>query len=627
MSTTQETSNISGYHDKTPIYIDEEILQEAVLEQGLQDQAERIAKKEGIRFNEALRLSLEYRNIQKIDHLWEFSSLTKLNLNNNFIKKIEGLDHLVNLTWLNLSFNNIKKMEGLNGLRKLEVLNLSNNRIALIENMDSLMELTILCIANNKLHQLNNVVYLRKFKKLFTLNIDGNPIPEENNEEKYTLFLAAYFQQLKFLNNIFLNEDIRNRASAKYNLDIEEMNQGELQAQQAAEEKRRQEAILQMHEDAFVEQLNGDYLYNNIIQNDTELSKLHCLPGVDELLEAFERQLTDLCNQLFEVGLTEYKRRDAEVNLFFSRLNADVTDRQRRASEVLADFQMRHKRVGYADVRTSTSTRTAESRRCSFSSQLKNVFIIGWSVLAMSKYLNSQYDAGKKKKVSVKLEPYRQKAWKQLLYWICCRRCIWVLRSSRTVDLQEAPESEKKSKTDVCLQEIKVLCYNLMAVEFQLYSYLEETVRRFDNNISEMTASFSETAQGIYPLHVHAATRRDRTFVHCRELEDSHHQKITQIAVTTLEVVAKGEAEDDLPDDVRMLFLDKNTVMDTLAASHDNHLQTINDRETQLVTRAEAWKVALIKGIEDTELKRNRMRIADLHRYADYLRAQLKELM
>ncbi|XP_077413709.1 dynein regulatory complex subunit 3 isoform X2 [Vanacampus margaritifer] len=526
MSATKETSTISGYHDKA-IYIDEEILQEAVLEQGLKDEAERIVKQEGIRFNQARRLSLEYRNIQKIDHLWKFSSLTKLNLNNNFIKKIEGLDHLVNLTWLNLSFNNIKKIEGLNGLLKLEVLNLSNNRISLIENMDTLMELTILCIANNKLQQLNNVVYLRKFKKLFTLNIDGNPIPEENDEEKYTLFLAAYFQHLKFLNNIFLNEDIRNRASAKYNLDIEEMNQGELQAQQAAEEKRKQEAILQMHEDAFVEQLNGDYLYTNIIQNDTELKKLQCLPGVDDLLEAFEHQLVDFCNQLFEVGLIEYKRRDVEVNSFCSRLSIDVTDNQSRAFKVLADFLMQHKQ--------------------------------------------------------------------------------------RTVDLQEAPEDEKKSKMDICLKEINVLCYNLMAVEFQLYSYLEETIKKFDNNISEMTGSFSETAQGI--------------FVQCRELEDSHHQKVTKIAVTTLEVVAKGEAEDDLPDDVRMLFLDKNTVMDTLAASHDNHLQTINDRETQLVSRAEAWKVALIKGIEDTELKRNRMRIADIHRYADYLRVQLKEFM
>ncbi|XP_061158434.1 dynein regulatory complex subunit 3 isoform X2 [Syngnathus typhle] len=457
MLSSKETSNLSaGYHDKTPIYIDEEILQEAVLEQGLQDQAELIAKQEGILFKEAPRLSLEYRNIQKIDHLWEFSALTKLNLNNNFIKKIEGLDHLVNLTWLN-----------------------------------------------------------------------GNPIPEENNEEKYTLFLAAYFQQLKFLNNVFLNEDIRNRASAKYNLDIEEMNQEELHAQQAAKEKRKQEAILQMHEDSFVEQLNGDYLYKNIIQNDTELKKLQCLPGVDELLEAFEQQLVDLCNQLFEVGLAEYKRRDAEVASFFARLDVDVTDSQSRASKVLADFQTEQKQ--------------------------------------------------------------------------------------RTLDLQQAAKDEKKSKMDIWLEEINVLCYNLMTVEFQLYSYLEETIRKFDNNISEMTGSFSETAQGI--------------FVQCRELEDSHHQKVTQIAVTTLEVVAKGEAEDDLPDDVRMLFLDKNTVMDTLAASHDNHLQTINDRETQLVTRAEAWKVALIKGIEDTELKRNRMRIADIHRHADYLREQLKKLM
>ncbi|XP_057717628.1 dynein regulatory complex subunit 3 [Corythoichthys intestinalis] len=524
---TKESSNISGYHDKNPIYIDEEILQEAVLEQSLTDEAERIAKTEGILFNEARRLSLEYSNIQKIDHLWQFSALTKLNMNNNFIKKIEGLDHLVHLTWLNLSFNNIKKIEGLNCLQKLEVLNLSNNRISRLENMDNLMELTIFCIANNKINQLNNVVYLRKFKKLFTLNIDGNPIPEENNEEKYTLFLAAYFQQLKFLNNIFVNEDIRNRASAKYNLDIEEMNQGELQAQQAAEEKQRREAVLQMHDDAFVEQLNGDYLYNNILQNDTELSKLRYLPGVDELLEEFEKKLVEMCNQLFDVGLVEFKRRDAEVKLFFSRLSTDVGDSQARGSKVLADFQLEHKK--------------------------------------------------------------------------------------RIVDLQEALEDEKKTKMDICLREIDILCYKLMEVEFQLYSYLEETIKKFDNNITEMTGSFSETAQGI--------------FVHCRELEDSHHQKVTKIAVTTLEVVAKGEAEDDLPDDVRMLFLDKNTVMDTLAASHDNHLQTINDRETQMVTRIEAWKLALIKGIEDTELKRNRMRIADIHRYADYLRKQLNELM
>ena len=38
--------------------------------------------------------------------------------------------------------------------------------------------------------------------------------------------------------------------------------------------------------------------------------------------------------------------------------------------------------------------------------------------------------------------------------------------------------------------------------------------------------------------------------------------------------------------------------MDAVAISHDNHLLVINDRETQLITRVDAWKVALIKGVE-----------------------------
>lgn len=41
-----------------------------------------------------------FSDILKIDHLWDFSSLSTLELNNNAIEKIQGLDHLINLTWL-----------------------------------------------------------------------------------------------------------------------------------------------------------------------------------------------------------------------------------------------------------------------------------------------------------------------------------------------------------------------------------------------------------------------------------------------------------------------------------------------------------------------------------------------
>lgn len=37
--------------------------------------------------------------------------------------------------------------------------------------------------------------------------------------------------------------------------------------------------------------------------------------------------------------------------------------------------------------------------------------------------------------------------------------------------------------------------------------------------------------------------------------------------------------------------------MDALATAHNNHLQKINDRETQFVKRANAWKADLIAGV------------------------------
>uniref|UniRef100_A0A7N8X4F2 Dynein regulatory complex subunit 3 n=1 Tax=Mastacembelus armatus TaxID=205130 RepID=A0A7N8X4F2_9TELE len=112
----------------------------------------------------------------------------------------------------------------------------------------------------------------------------------------------------------------------------------------------------------------------------------------------------------------------------------------------------------------------------------------------------------------------------------------------------------------------------------------------------------------------------------CRDLEDNYNQDIKKIAVATLEQVAKDNLENNMSANVRMLFTDKDTVMDALATGHDNHLVKINDRETLLLTRVNAWKVTLMKGIQDKELKRNRMRLSDIYRYMDHLREHLEEL-
>ncbi|XP_035471315.2 dynein regulatory complex subunit 3 isoform X1 [Scophthalmus maximus] len=502
--------------------IDEEILKKAVFEQTLHDQAKSIAKTEGIHFDEVLKIRLEYKHIVKIDHLWDFTSLTRLDLNNNIIERMEGLDSLMNLTWLNLSFNRIEKMEGLESLQRLELLNLSNNRISVIENMDGLEKLSHFFIANNLLEQLDNVLYLRKFKNLFTLNLFGNPVSKEN----YTFFIAAYFPNLTCLDYRLLNDKTKNEAAVKYHYIIEEMRHNELQKQQADDAEQSRKAELQSHTDAFVEFLNGAHLFNSMFNDDPEAETIQSVTGVDHLVRTFEHQMVELCMKLFEIGLAEHKRRQTEVNSFFSGQTRAVTDHQQKASQILAKFEQQHQ--------------------------------------------------------------------------------------ERIVELHQLSDPDKlKVNLSQYNDDISQLCNSLMSLEYQLANQLEDIIEKLDINISDMVSNFTETVQGI--------------FVECRALEDIYNKNIREIADATLKKVATESPEDDMPEEVKMLFSDKDSVMDALVTGHDNHLLKINDRETQLVARVSAWKVSLIKEFQDKELKRNCLCIKDIHRYVGHVRGQLEE--
>uniref|UniRef100_A0A3B4YRV9 Dynein regulatory complex subunit 3 n=1 Tax=Seriola lalandi dorsalis TaxID=1841481 RepID=A0A3B4YRV9_SERLL len=410
-----------NYESKQTL-MDEEVLQKAVAEQT--SKAGKTATAVRIDFDAVPHIRLEYKNIQWIDHLWDFTSLARLDLNNNLIEKIEGLDRLISLTWLDLSFNKIEKIEGLESLQKLELLNLSNNRISVIENMDKLETLSHFLIANNLLGQLDNVLYLRKFKNLFTLNLSGNPVSKEDD---YKFFIAAYFPNLMYLDYRLLSDETKKEASSKYHYVLVKMRHEELQRQQAHAAEQSQKAELQLHKDAFVESLNGSYLFESMFKDDPEAEALHFLVFLDPTL-TFEHQMVDLCMQLFEIGLADHKRRETEVNYFFRGQTRALTDYQQKVSQTLADFEQQHKE--------------------------------------------------------------------------------------------------------------------------------------------------------------------------CRDLEDNYNQNVRKIAVATLEKVAKDDLDDDIPDDVRSLFTDKDSVMDALSTGHDNHLLKINNRETELVTGVNAWKVALIKGVE-----------------------------
>ncbi|KAK6312234.1 hypothetical protein J4Q44_G00178980 [Coregonus suidteri] len=359
----------------------------------------------------------------------------------------------------------------------------------------------------------SDVIYLRKFKNLRTLNLAGNPICKEDH---YKIFVAAYLPELVYLDFRLLDEQTREQAFGKYQYAIEEMRHNEAQERRTMDIRQEQEDELQLHRDAFVELLNGPYLFDSRYADDAEAAKLAYLP---------RSQLVALCVQVFKIGLAQRGRREDEVKSFFDCSREAVDDNQQRAAQITADFEKARRQQ-------ATDTRLLEAQ------------------------LNH------------------------------------------------------------CREEINQLCDSLMTQELQLVDQLEDIIKYFERNISDMVAGLKE-----YILYYLIPT-----FAQCRDLENHHHEKLLEIAVTTLERVAKNELEEDMPDDVRMLFVDKDTVINAVRASHDTHLLKIDNREDELVTRSNSWMSALMKLVQDEEVKRNRKRISEIHNYIDYVRDQLDEM-
>ncbi|XP_054851491.1 dynein regulatory complex subunit 3 [Eublepharis macularius] len=512
------------YDSIEPNVIDEEMLQKAVEEQGPKEEAGQLAKREGINFKDVKELQLDFRNILKIDNLWQFVNLTKLQLDNNIIEKIEALDSLVHLVWLDLSFNNIEVIEGLGALVNLEDLSLFNNRITKIENLDMLQKLQIFSIGNNNIGTLENLVYLRKFKHLRTLNLAGNPVCEN---EMYTMYIAAYLPDLVYLDYRMLEDSTREVAFIKYQYAIEEMKHGETVALAKQEAEAAKQKELEYHKAAYVEYLNGSYLFDSMYTEDPEASKLKYLPGVPEMLDTYKSKFVAICENLFEYGLKQYEKREAEVVLFYECLNEALEDNREQGSKIMADFEEKHLRA---------------------------------------------------------------------------------LEAIQTISETELVESKLGEYND----DITKLSETLMTLEMQLVDQLEEVIKDFERNISDLVSIFIENEQGL--------------MAQCRDLENHHHEKLLEISINTLEKIVKSEFDEEIPDDVRMLFVDKDTIVNAVNASHDIHLLKIDNREDEIITKANSWASTLIQKVHKNEITRNRDRVKEINQFIDYLHNELETM-
>lgn len=514
---------MSGLYDTVePAVIDDHLLKQCVEEQGPTGEAGRIAKKEGINLKDVLELRLDFKNILKIDNVWRCTNLTKLQLDNNIIEKIEGLAALVNLKWLDLSFNNIEVIEDLETLTKLEDLTLFNNRISTICNMDSLTKLHVFSIGNNKLHHLDNLLYLRKFKELNTLNLSGNPFCKE---EQYYTYTIAHLTSLVYLDYRLIDRNKREEAIGLYPDSIDElMHDEEILARKVSEVLKLEEERA-IHREAYVEDLDGPALFQSLFVEDAEASKLAQLPGMSNMLASFEENFTKICVSLFEYGLADSEKRKSEIQLFYAAMHEACETNRNDSIEHIQKFDKMKTKV------------------------LSELITV--------------HDQG-------------------------------VLKG-KLVDLAD---------------EITALWDKLMALEMQLVDQLEESIKEFERNLSDMVVTFVENVQEFINQ--------------LRELEMAHHEKLSEIATVTLEKLQKNELEEEMTEEVKMLLVDKDTVMNAVSSSHDAHTFRIDGKEDDIVTRIHGYVQLLMGTIHNDEIKRNRARVVEINNLLDHYREELE---
>ncbi|KAM6250050.1 dynein regulatory complex subunit 3 isoform 2-T2 [Porphyrio hochstetteri] len=507
-----------SYNSIKPNVIDDEMVQKAVEELWPEDTG-KLAKQEGINFKAVTELQLSFRNILQIDNLWQFENLTKLQLDNNIIKKIEALESLVHLVWLDLSFNNIEVIEGLDTLVKLQDLSLYNNRISRIEHMDTLQELQIFSIGNNNLTTMEDVIYLRRFKNLRTLNLSGNPFCDN---EQYTLFVVAHLPDL-----VYLDFKLMKVAVSKYQDLTELLEHKEAQALAQLEENQAKQRELEYHKAAFVEYLNGSFLFDSMYEEDTEAARLAYLPGVDDLLQAYRKEFVSVCEELFNYGLKEYEKREAKVSNFYKSLQKALTATHQEWQSIILDFKNRNKKR-LDEIHNATSYDIAESKR----------------------------------------DEYKE-------------------------DILQLSEA-------------------LMTLEMLTADQMEELIKDFKRNVAVIASTFIENVKGIVNQ--------------CRDLENCHHEKLLEIYITTLEKSAKNELDEDLPDDVRMLLVDKNTTVNAANMSHGIRLLKINKRECDIFCNTYCWQASVTEKAFQNEINRHHGRVKEIVHYIDSLQEALDNL-
>mgnify|MGYP000078779447 FL=1 len=312
-----------------PNVINDEMIRNYIKEYNAENQ---IYGMDNMPFSQIVELRLSYQNILKISNLTGLSGLKKLCLDNNIISRIEGLDSedakgLESLEWLDLSFNRIKVIEGLESLVNLTDLSLFSNQIQEVSppSLDANTKLNVLSLGDNQISSFEPTIsYLRGFKHLQVLKLEGNPLTSEMTYKNYVI---AYISQLKYLDYVQIDPQDMAKAKEEYRNELLSKD-AQAQSEEDPEKKASEEKRIAELSEAYLEKTHNvlEKLSEN---NEEEEANLALLTDQEEMYREFAEKFKDktAAFQTKIIGL------NTEMNGLIEKFEKSVTKAERDCEE------------------------------------------------------------------------------------------------------------------------------------------------------------------------------------------------------------------------------------------------------------------------------------------------------
>ncbi|XP_054286965.1 dynein regulatory complex subunit 3-like isoform X1 [Macrosteles quadrilineatus] len=483
----------------------------------------------------------------------------------------EGYD-LKEIGYLRLEFLNILRIDHLWMMTGLTKLQLGNNIIEKIENLETLVNLRELDLSFNRIKVIEN---LENLGKVETLTLFQNCIKKVENLDclkKLEIFSIG-------------NNDIEDERCVLYLRNFKNLKSLNMAGNPCAHEGFREYVA------AFIPQLVY-YEYRLLTEKEIQLARSKYLKDLEQVEK--------------EEGIAEAEERKACERRTRELLHSEAFVEQMdgdQLSEAMFSCDPSGRALQLMD-------EEAEELFSSFQEQVRSVtteiFNLGQQQLKLRNEEIQQF-----MQCVQQAKSRSQKKSQQIVEEFTTSKNQIFVRVQELMAASRENEADKESiavTIGAKITEFHDLCQktwkSLMGIELVLFEQFEELNVEFEKNLEDMVTQFIEEAQVHFTL--------------IREHENIFSQVLKDLAMRFLtHLTSRRDDLSMLPSTLQEIMTDKETLAAALAVSHDLHLQVIDNREDQLITRVRGWHRDLCDDLQTEEISRNRATVLEINHFLD----------